>query len=80
MNLFTIFEFNPDPASIRMCIAQPLDPYSDIKNLGNHNKDSARFFLSSTNQYVALCTHEYLQDLGLSYLHSDMWERSCQNK
>ena len=53
-----------DPASIRMHIAQPLDPYSDMKNLGNHNKDSARFFIRSTNQYVALCTHEYLQDLG----------------
>ena len=57
--------YHLDPASIRMHIAQPLDPYSDMKNLGNHNKDSARFFIRSTNQYVALCTHEYLQDLGI---------------
>ena len=53
-----------------MHIAQPLDPYSDMKNLGNHNKDSARFFIRSTNQYVALCTHDYLQDLGLSLFYS----------
>ena len=35
-----------------------------MKNLGNHNKDFARFFIRTTNQYVALYTHEYLQDLG----------------
>ncbi len=55
-----------DPASSRMHIAQSLDPYSDMKNLGNHNKDYARFFIRSTNQYIALCTHDYLQDLGIS--------------
>ena len=55
-----------------MHIAQPLDPYSDMKNLGNHNKDSARFFIRSTNQYVALCIHEYLQDLGR--IHTTMTE------
>ena len=47
-----------------MHIAQPLNPYIDMKNLGNHNKDTARFFIRSTNQYVALCTHDNLQDLG----------------
>ena len=51
-----------------MHIAQPLDPYSDMKNLGNHNKDSTRFFIRSTNQYVALSTREYLQDLGESII------------
>ena len=48
-----------------MHIPQPLNPYSDMKNLGNHNKDSTRFFIRSTNQYVALCAHDYLQDLGV---------------
>ena len=48
-----------------MHIAQPLDPYSDMKNLGNHKKDYTRFFIRSTNQYVALCTLDYLQDLGI---------------
>ena len=51
-----------------MHIAQPLNPYSDMKNLGNHNKDYTRFFIRSTNQYVALCAHDYLQDLGINPL------------
>ncbi len=46
--------YNLDPASTRMRIAQPLDPYSEMKILSNHNKDSTRFFIRSTNQYVAL--------------------------
>ncbi len=49
-----------DPASTRMHIAQSIDPYSVMKNLGNHNKDYTRFFIRSTNQYVALCTHDFL--------------------
>ena len=59
--------YNLDPATIRMHIAQPFDPYSDMKNLGNLNKDSARFFTRAANRYAARCIHEYLQDLGISY-------------
>jgi hypothetical protein len=35
-----------------------------MKNLGNHNKDSTQFFIHSTKQYIALCMHDYSQDLG----------------
>jgi hypothetical protein len=45
-----VFIYYLDPASIRTHIAQPLVPYSDMKNLGNHNKDSTQFFIRSTQQ------------------------------
>ncbi len=57
-------QYNLDPANDRTHIAQPLDPYSDICSLGNHNKDSARSQIRSTNQYLAFCKHDHLQDLG----------------
>ncbi len=53
-----------DPASDFTHIAQLLDPYSDICSLGNHNKDSARSQIRSTNQYLTLYKHDHLQDLG----------------
>jgi len=60
------FIFDLDPASAHAHIAQALDPYSDICSLGNHNKDSSRSQIRSTNHYLALCKHDHLQDLGLN--------------
>jgi len=58
-----------DPASARTHSAQALDQYSEMTLFGNHNhnKDSTQSFIRSTNQYLALCKHDHLQDLGISY-------------
>ena len=53
-----------DPASARAYMAQALDLYSDIKNIGNHNKDSTLNFISFTNQYLILCVRDQLHDLS----------------
>jgi len=53
-----------DPASDHTHRIQALDPYSDIKFFGNHNKDSAQIFIHSTNQYLTPGTHDHLQGLG----------------
>jgi hypothetical protein len=45
-----LLKSSPGFLIIRTHIAQPLVPYSDMKNLGNHNKDSTQFFIRSTKQ------------------------------
>jgi len=71
--------FNLDPASTHAHIAQSLDPYSDICSLRNRNKDSTRSLIRSTNQYLALCKYDYLQDLGLTLSANTMSESTASN-
>ncbi len=59
---FLIFYLNPASAHTRS--AQAIDPYSDMKLFGNHNKDYLKVIIHSTNQQLALRKHDHLQDLG----------------
>ena len=59
-----LINLNLDPTSACVNRAQLPDLYSDSKHFGNHNQDSAQFFIHTMNQCIALCTYDSLQDPG----------------